>query len=311
MITGSSSMVDRADRDQLDQFRWYVNERFRILMRRMDGDNPPWTDSVELQTHRFCNTFRLCDRGSQEIIRILNSIDLSTTSEIDDLAIAFAYRKSNCSDGWKVAISRFGVPDAKNIADWLRECDRDGVQLSTSRAYNVCNGLPTGSTIVGSLADTVEHILADGTLQRVIGESYQNQISILCGIDRIGPFIAQQTLADYGYGRSGYDRCEDRGITAGPGSIRGLKWLLPDERIVPGEYTNYLITVVHDWLMSGEHPVLTVGEYQHDMTLMDTQNCLCEFDKLNRIRSGKGFRRAYHQSDVREIRELVVPRSWR
>lgn len=309
MIGDVRSLVDRADGSQLDKFRWYVNERFSIMVRRTQGGPAPWTDSIELQTHRFCNTFRMLDRGSQTIIRMMNAMP-EGTSELDDLVLAVAYRKTNSSDGWREAVERFGLPTAATMVDWLHDVDGSGIMIQNSRAYNVANGAPRGQTLVASLADTIQHCLDDHLLDPVIGASFDEQISTLDSIPRVGQFIAQQILTDYGYGRSGYDRIEDRGVVAGPGSIRGIRWILPDEDIGRSQYSD-VIPIIHEWLMSDDHPTMFVLGYVHEMTLMDTQNCLCEFDKLNRIQSGRGFRRPYSAGMVRPLEVTAIPNSWR
>lgn len=302
--------VPEPDPDQFAKFQWYVRERANMLNLRMSGVVPPWTTSKELSTHRFCNVFRVCDRGSQEAVRMMNSMP-EGTSELDDAVLAFAYRRTNRADGWKEAVSRFGLPTYGNIVEWLMEVDASGISIHTSRAYNVATGRDgKGMSVVGFLAKQMRSLISDGLFERFVSqETFRGQMSTLVEVPRIGKFMAQQIITDYGYGRSGYDRYEDRGVVSGPGSFRGLRWLFPDEDLSHGR-DDMDIIVIHNKLMSFGHPTISVGGVVHDMTLMDTQNCLCEFDKLNRIQSGKGFRRPYSEKDVRPLDPLVFPKCW-
>lgn len=301
-----------ADAGQLDKFRWYVRERADMLNKRVSGMKPPWTESEELRNHRFCNVFRVCDRGSQFMVRMMNSMP-EGTSEVDDAALAFAYRRTNRADGWAEAVGRFGIPTHDTIIEWLHEVDGSGIMIHTSQAYNVATGREgKGMSIVAFLAGQMESLVSDGFFERFVSQDrFRDQLAVLMEIPRIGKFMAQQIVTDYGYGRAGCDRYENRGVVAGPGSKRGVKWIFPNDDVTDLNDDGY-IPVIHEWLMAGGHPKLEADGVTHDMTLMDTQNCLCEFDKLNRIQSGRGFRRKFDDSGtVRPIESLVVPNSWK
>ena len=308
---GGYDDFDEPDAAQFDKFRWYVRERANMLNLRMSGVLPPWTTSNELATHRFCNVFRVCDRGSQEAVRLMAGMP-ENSSELDDATLAFAYRRTNLADGWREAVARFGLPLHDGIVEWLREVDASGLTIHTSRAYNVATGRGgKGKTVVGFLADQMESLLAEGYFEDFVSQdTFAGQIGTLVGADRIGKFMAQQIVTDYGYGRSGYDRYEDRGVVVGPGSLRGLRWLFPEDDLSEGRDDAHIV-LVHRMLMSVGHPTINVGGVVHDMTLMDTQNCLCEFDKLNRIQSGGGFRRRYSEREIRPLEPLVFPECWK
>src|SRR5258708_6737503 len=52
-----------------DEFWRYATRRQAILMQRLAGSPPPWTDDPILQGHRFTNPYRLSDRVSQYLLR--------------------------------------------------------------------------------------------------------------------------------------------------------------------------------------------------------------------------------------------------
>ena len=53
----------------LDTFFKWMAERDRIRKKRLAGEPPPWTQDQVLNEHKFCNVFRIYDRGTQYILK--------------------------------------------------------------------------------------------------------------------------------------------------------------------------------------------------------------------------------------------------
>ena len=95
-------------------------------------------------------------------------------------------------------------------------------------------------------------------------------------IDGIGSFLSAQIVADLKNTEGHILQQAEDWMTfsaPGPGSLRGLAWY-HDAKITPSDYQGAIREVARelDW----------------DHCMQDLQNCLCEFDKYCRVRSGQG-----------------------
>jgi len=99
-------------------------------------------------------------------------------------------------------------------------------------------------------------------------------------IDGLGSFLAAQIVADLKNTRKHplYDAPDWNDFSApGPGSLRGLSWYFGREEgdsITPASYQKAIDKVATD--------------LDWEFCMQDLQNCLCEFDKYCRVRSGSG-----------------------
>lgn len=110
-----------------------------------------------------------------------------------------------------------------------------------------------------------------------------------------GSFMAGQVIADLTYTRL-LDRAEDLYTWApvGPGSQRGFNRLLGREleaRVEPEEWAYY----VPLW----REAVCRALSRPYDwMTAHDLQNCLCELDKMLRVKNGEGKPRSLYKPET-------------
>lgn len=306
------SYLEEVNADMLQEFLYFINERHSIFERRL-SDTPfcLWTEDSVLKKARFCNVFRMLDRGSQISIDYMNRISSGSYSELDELTFAFAYRKTNNKAGWSEAISMLGIPDHSNISDWVVEATSIGIELKDQSPYHVCCGVPKGETIISALSKQLSSRLKDGSFDRVIEQkTFDDKIDAMLRFERVGRFTAQQILTDYGYGRSGNKQCENDGVVAGPGSLRGLSLLFGFRKTI-GDTSPDMIKELRSYVVSLEsHPVLSVGRFTHDPSYMDIQNCLCEFDKYVRFKRGGRPKRGYKETSIKPIEDIKIPISW-
>lgn len=115
---------------------------------------------------------------------------------------------------------------------------------------------------------------------------------VLGGLYGWGSFMAGQVVDDWSWTpllASATDHYT--WAPQGPGSVRG------HNRVMGYPLTQRIGD--EEWqanLQAFRHAIITdLGEEFSDLTLMDVQNCLCEFDKYERARLGEGRPRAlYH-----------------
>jgi hypothetical protein len=109
-----------------------------------------------------------------------------------------------------------------------------------------------------------------------------------------GDFMAGQVIDDWTWSRHLLERATDHYTWApmGPGSIRGFNRLMGRPlKQKPGlaEWSNAL-TLWRDQLVNAL--IRELGSQYYNLTLMDLQNVLCEYDKYERTRRGEGRPRA-------------------
>lgn len=315
----------------LTRFTSFITERHRIWLHRMRGEEQPWTTDPILQSASFCNVFRVLDRGSQQIVHFLWTDEGLSLSPLRTLILCWLYRRTNKTDGWSEAVSRLGLPmldvSGENtgaliasVHEWLSEAQHEGIMLASSQPYNVANGCPAGKTIVEALDDDTEMALISGSLQNAANilpdcHPYEHEMALttLGATRRVSLFLAQQILTDFGYSQYGSAWYENQVVVSGPGSRRGLARITGDESFIRSASEAYCSDII-EWLR--EYVIENTGvrldlEYaERRPSLMDVQNCLCEFDKYSRYSEDpdRGYRRFSHHTTGRLT--PVYPKIW-
>jgi hypothetical protein len=105
----------------------------------------------------------------------------------------------------------------------------------------------------------------------------------------MGSFMAAQVIADLKYAGSGspMEQAADWATWAapGPGSLRGLNRMLGRAPDAPWKVEDW--KTQFDLLQSVMRPLI-LARGMRFITGQDLQNCLCEFDKYERVRLGEG-----------------------
>lgn len=294
-------LIKEVDNAELKQFVYFINERQSIFEKRLNGEDCPWTSDLILANNKFCNVFRVADRGSQLSIKTIEQMP----TVLDEIVFAFAYRKTNSTRGWTEAIDKLGIPTHENISEWILETEKRNIGITNNCAYHICCGVPKGETIRTALANCIDRHLELGTFQKITEEaSFEKQMDILLSIERIGKFTGQQILTDFTYGSTGYNGVENRGIVLGPGSIRGLKLLFPGKAPMTD-----MVKTLQEFIFDKTNLSLKIDNISIEPSLMDIQNCLCEYDKYCRVKyKKKNHTRIY--KNPKEMYNVVLPKSW-
>lgn len=306
------------------EFGLFVTRRFLIWKRRAEGlPADQWTIDPILRLYRFCNVFRVLDRASQWAVEQIDSDMMSDSSRMDVLLFCWLFRRTNGADGWNILVDRTKtLPTIGNTVrgryfDAMETADKM-TPLATSVPYNVANGCSKGSGVLRELrADTCRAFSSkeSGSLFERLADdsdfSWKNMIDALRECRRIGPFLAQQIVTDFGYSKYGGSDWEWNGVLPGPGSRRGLMWIYPNERWTNDSVCSDRILDLTSRMdgLTEEMIRLNYNRMSRPLSPMDVQNCLCEFDKYQRLRNGTGFYRRVYSSH-RALRPLSIPRSW-
>ena len=54
-----------------DLYWYFACERQNIFWKKINGEPAPWTDDKILQEYKFCNSYRVNDRVSQYLLKML------------------------------------------------------------------------------------------------------------------------------------------------------------------------------------------------------------------------------------------------
>jgi len=281
--------------DNMRLFWQFVYERQMVYHRRFERqDLPPWTQDQWLANHHFCNVYRELDRGTQYIIGVLEAAATFGTPE-DALWNILVYRYFN-------AIPTFDfLRDGKPYLEWRTPWDhRDQAGYIKYWVNETGNQPFTGAFTVtgvkfGNYTDKVSNVcFLMELLQKKVPEivvrlnnapDFERAYHVFLGVDGFGRFLGFQVAVDWAY----YDPRLDRNsfAEAGPGCINGLKWLYPGIRGVKSYHL--AIHSLADSQQSYFQQYDLAFPYWQNKTIVasDIENCLCEFSKYMRMRTGQ------------------------
>lgn len=274
-----------------ERFFYWVKERWEIYQRRCAGLPKPWTTDHILQTVYFTNVRREDDKTTVWLrTRVREPLVTAT-----DPALPFAvlcFRWFNWIPTGE-RLLRAGLLRRWNAATAIRLLDGSG-QIFTG-AFNISNGgskKPKLQRVCEDYLDVAWRILGPkgerlGKLKGEISLAEAHRIlSELPGFGGTG-FMAAQVIADLKY--TPYLRGASdwwSWCCPGPGSRRGLNLVLG--RLVQGPPSpDFVGNVARLRREVSELPGVP------ELHAQDIQNCLCEFSKYERVRTGGRTKRRY------------------
>ncbi len=267
-----------------DVYWRFAAARQAVLMRRLAGDPPPWTDDPIVARHRFTNPYRFTDRVSQHL---LTAVQYSAAWDRSTLVLrTLLFKVFNRIDTWQMLTAQVGEPTAATFDPaWygrvLSNARADGRRIY-SPAYIVPN------PPYGEPEKHLNHLrmlalmFDDGTVDRLIAAGgLRDLFEVLRRVPSLGPFLAFQYAVDINYspvtaaGEAGF-------VVAGPGAVDGLRKCFA--ALPAGAESDALLWVA---ATQEEHfsrlgltfePVLG-----RRLQPIDCQNLFCETDKYARV----------------------------
>lgn len=276
----------------IDRFFAFVCERENIRFLKEEGKPQPWTKDPILREWRFCNVHREDDRVTRWIT------DNWRTPHKDDPNLWFALLLARFVN-WPDTLGEIGWPvpwdGGKRFKRVMADRRRRGEKVY-SGAYMIraSSGEPGLSKPDYQVRDVFDPMWAQReTLRPKPGDTLNSYHVLLGQFHGLGSFMAAQVVADLKYVQPLSSASDWMTFAAsGPGSRRGLNRILGRP-------------VKNPWTEEGWR--LELGRLIERVTLMfdryvmqrlhaqDVQNCLCEWDKYERVRLGEGQPRArYH-----------------
>ena len=260
----------------------FIKERYAILQRRQWLPKP-WTQDPILQSYRFCNVYREDDTVTQWIKQ--NWRDPHRNEPDVWFAMAVA-RFVN----WPDTLDEVGYP-----APWTDFMRRKFVN---TLAYRADQGKKvwTGAYLIhagkgGSKIAHVAHDILDPLWERrdyILDGARSCEIfnQRLMEFEGLGSFMAGQITCDTKY-TALLDTALDWWDFAvpGPGSRRGLARVFGYPVDYRWKDAEWYVNLLH--LKSGISPLVLEAKMP-PIHAQDLQNCLCEFDKYERVRLNEG-----------------------
>ena len=286
---------------------YFILARHDIYLRRKALQPKPWTEDEILQSYRFCNVFRELDTVTIWIARNWRNVDPNAVDVWFAMVVARLFN-------WPPTLELIDYPvpfNAKRIMRPVNSLKQRGEKVF-SGAYIVS----TNGREMDKAEYLVTHVLAPLWKDRKKFSlsianwrtRYNKRLELyhdaLMQYNGMGSFMAAQVIADIKYDNTIVNDCDDWWTFAasGPGSRRGLNRVLGREYNAP--WTEKV------WRTQLEDLRSTVNSMLRDYSLwdpgknkrvflklhaQDLQNCLCEFDKYERVRLGQGRPRSRYE----------------
>lgn len=267
----------------VERFLYWIKERHNIYLRRKAGKEKPWTDDEILRRYRFCNVCRRDDRVSRWLLDNWYGPFFDHPNML--IAVVLA-RFLNLPRSLE-AVEFPEVWNRRRIKRVLRQVKKSGATIFNA-AYMV-RGNDGPDKLASVLDYTIEPLVRrPPELDTCSMKKCWEQIEPRYGF---GSFMAGQVVADLRWAVQGRWNDRRKWAPIGPGSQRGLNRLLGREVKAIIKQQTFVECLVG--LISNYKGQLPLGLTRR-MEAMDWQNCLCEFDKYERVLfEGRRLKRLY------------------
>jgi len=297
-----------------DTYWYFAYERLMMLLRRQAG-NSMLSDDPILGHYKFCNTYRVCDRVTQYLIR--NVQYNASWSDEDVVLRTVLFRLFSWPSTWE----EIGG-ESLSTATW----DKSWLQSILDARYARGEKLYTHAFILSghdafglgkkhkNHLSLVEKMIFEDKLPRLIirAGSLEEIYKLLIEYPMIGRFMAYQLAIDLNYS-SAINFSESSFVIAGPGALRGIdKCFESIGQYSPEEIIMYMVESQSDNFkrLGYDFP----GLYGRKLQAIDCQGLFCELDKYSRVKfpeltsNRKRIKSSYRPSP--EPLTLFFPPKW-
>ena len=269
-----------------DLYWYFAYERQNIFIKKLNGENAPWTDDPILQEYKFCNSYRVNDRVSQFLLKNVIYNDKEYSKE-DMLFRIILFKLFNKEDTWLLLLNEFGDItlkdfDMKKYSKVLETAKENGIVIyndayisCANKAFNYDRKHDNHLALLDKMfkVDKVQNKLLNC-------KKMEEAFNILKRYPLIGNFMAYQLITDINYSDI-VDWKENEFTVAGPGSLRGIKKCF----INKGNMTNediikYMYEHQDEEFKRLKLDFKRIGN--RELQLIDCQNIFCELDKYLR-----------------------------
>lgn len=260
----------------------FIIERHQIYLRRFVEKLPkPWTTDKILRQYRFCNVYRELDTVTLWIAK-----NWRQPNERDpDLWFAFAVARLV---NWPETLSAIGYPVPWNATRFMNV-----MNARAARDQQLYSGAYMISTH-GVKMNKAKYLAAEALtpmwknreeIRPRKGELLFDLHQRLINCRDLGTFMSGQIIADLKYAAPYRKAADWQSFAAsGPGSRRGLNRICGVDINDPWNEDYWKSELL--MLLGSVNPRLP--KIMEPLHAQDLQNCLCEFDKYERVRLNQG-----------------------
>ena len=277
---------------RLELFTNYINERESIRKAKESGMPFPWTNDPILRDYRFTNVRRTDDTVSKWYIEgIAQNPELNIEQKVLNAILFRCWNKPETSLIFQQPIKDFTRENIKAIDEQAtRTLDLLGDDYKQYGSAYFQSGLKGAWKREGHSAnrmlDLLSELLISYDIEAIIeSPSPLDAFEIIKGIKGIGDFLAYQIWVDLTYIPE-FDQSEDSFTVAGPGCRLGIDLLVEDR---DGMTHEELIFHLRD----NQHALDL--DIDFTLTVMDIENCFCEFSKYTKRTMGLNNRMRHYQ----------------
>ncbi|GJJ08985.1 hypothetical protein Clacol_003206 [Clathrus columnatus] len=298
--------------DALDTLFYVMAERHRIYRKRNAGLPPPWTDDPVLAENRFCNVYRILDRGTQYVIEQV--INKGPQDHTETCFRVMLYKLFNRIATWEYLVEELGTPTWETF-----NMDRYGevlkTRLLTSPIYTSAYQIPAPN--LGHAKGYMNHLyllqvmMEDDVPELLLHKnSLKEAYKLISDYPGMGPFLSIQLLLDLNM-TSQLNFSEREWVTCGPGSRSYLRTLFGTA--VAGVETE---AIAYLYNTQDEH-FNRLGIFDPPslpdspgVSHVDLEHALCECHKYIRMKkhlsTGRRLKRAEFKAEVKNEEEMKI-----
>lgn len=272
----------------------FIKARHDIWVARDAGKPKPWTKDPILQSYRFCNVYRELDTVTKWIAANWRDPNADQADLWFAMVVA---RKVN----WPDSLREIGYPVPWREGAFIRamkeRADRgeqleSGAYMITAGVGSKWKGIPKREFLARGVF--TQMWTARATIRPREGDTLAAfHARLMEHGNTVGSFIAAQIVADMKYVqplRSASDWWT--WAAPGPGSERGLSRVFDFDLKQKWNPSQWLFHLTE--LRAKIDPLVKKAGMPF-LHAQDLQNCLCEFDKYERVRLGEGKPRSKYQ----------------
>ncbi len=263
----------------VQRFLYLVTEREVVRTRKMMNLPKPWTDDTILQSYRFCNIRRMDDKVSQWLLEHWYQPYFNHKNMLTAVALARFINQPT-------TLEKIGFPENWSRAKSGIKRTVRAIQKAGWAAYNgayMVRGLE-GADKIEAVVDWYVDSLVEGNVE-IVRKSMEYTHANISNCYGFGSFMAGQVTADLRWAIKGDWADKDTWAPMGPGSKRGMNRLhgrKVKQALSQEQFLGELRALMNRCSgVMAPHLLLK-------LEAMDFQNCLCEFDKYERVLWGEG-----------------------
>lgn len=269
--------------ENYEKLLYWVKERYSIFLKKEAGEPRPWTKDPILDQYRFCNVHRENDR----VTRWIHDSWLSPDCDEEHIWFAMVVaRLLNQPESLRaLSETAFVEWDKIHFIEVLTQRKNQGY-----KNFNAAYIVSTNGRAMDKVEYLATHVLeplwnARDSVKPTPSDTLASFFKRLSQYDGMGSFMSAQVVADVKHAPV-LAQAEDWWTFAepGPGSLRGMRRLhgLDVKDTSQDKFWKDSLWHLRDQLNNDISPDIPELDGQN------TQNCLCEYDKMIRTLSGEG-----------------------